>query len=52
MVGYVISDIETAEFEDGLKRKNQSEAGNSLQNVSTILDINATIDSRSGMDQV
>ena len=40
------------DFEDGPKIGNQSEAGNGLQRVRTIPEINATIDPADGVDQV
>ena len=52
MAGSVIQAAERTEFEDGSRIGNQSEAGNGLQTVRTIPEINPTIVPGSGVDQV
>ena len=52
MAGSVNQATGLPDFEDGPRIGNQSEAGNGLQRVRTIPEINATIVSRGGVDQV
>ena len=48
----VIQAAGTAEFEDGSRIRNHSEAQNGLQRVPTLPEINANIDSRGKVDQI
>ena len=50
--GSVIQGTRRTDFEDGPRIVNQSEAGNGLQRVRTIPEINATIVPGGGVDQV
>ena len=52
MAGSVIQATGRTDFEDGLRIGNQSEAGDGLQKVCTIPEINATIVPGGGVDQV
>ena len=52
MAGSIIQATRTLEFEDGLNRRNQNGASNSLHWIPTILEVNAIIGFRGGLDQV
>ena len=52
MEGSVIQVTGRTEFEDDLRRGNQSKAGNGFQRVRIIPEINATIVPGGGVDQV
>ena len=51
MAGSVVQATGRTDFEDGPRIGNQSEAGNSLQRVRTIPEINATTVPGGGVDQ-